>query len=115
MTESPGERRSMNSSWSLAWFWAGRSRLCWLPIAAAQFGDGAEIDSWSILKNILAAAYLSVFITGSGGNYSLMWSRMCFCMIVRMVDCSTAMRRWPPLWKLTSLAPGIVEAANWAL
>jgi len=31
------------------------------------------------------------------GNYSLMWSRMCFCMTVRMVDCSTLMRRWPPL------------------
>jgi len=40
----------MNSSWSLARFWAGRSRLCWLPMAAAQFGDGAEIDSWSILR-----------------------------------------------------------------
>jgi hypothetical protein len=28
----------------------GKSRLCWLSTAAAQFGDGAEIDSWSILR-----------------------------------------------------------------
>ncbi len=55
------------------------------------------------------------FDHGLYGNYSLMWSRMCFCMTVRMVDCSTLMRRWPPLSKRTSLASGMVEAANSAL
>ena len=34
------------------------------------------------------------------GNYSPVWSRMCFRMTGRMVDCSTLMMRWPPLSKL---------------
>jgi hypothetical protein len=49
----------MSSSRSLARFWAGRSRLCRLPMAAAQFGDGAEIDFVVHLKNILGC---SIFV-----------------------------------------------------
>lgn len=76
---------------------------------------GLAVVGWRNRRGFLRGPFGGGCGWGCGGDYPLMWSRICFCTAVLIVDCSTIMRRWPPRSKLISMALGMVAAANCAL